>query len=388
MSNKNIKDLVQQIKNAGAPKPPGSGAVPSAGKPMPSGKPGVPGKPGTGYGGSAPGKLGIHNSIRRMQQAMIELADAVMQDANLSYVHPGTEGKVIKSPGMAGQEQAASKKGFADFMAEQYTSQLDDAHKGETWAKDEKKTSLQSKKDTTSPIFELDAVMNTMKRIGNPAGGERNPDGFWGFRTDNALKNIMGFAYSLLQLEQDFGLPANNIYTKGNWNALTYLVSGYEVDPGNKEPVGLSEEERPKRAIEIYKHIKAITKLYDHVRTMILSHPTYSSFITGDNKFDVSQKDLGLNIKPEDIDKAINEKRHIYVNLPTWVNGKEQPSSQLPLMLSNLKDQDSFKQFMIQNLKYPEGIVNNQINKVFNLIKQQVFMSKETAAPATSSVTI
>lgn len=378
MNKNSIKNILDIIQKSAIGSPPGSPAATSPTIPSnPKNK-----TPGTGYGGGAPGKLGVNPNIRKMQQAMIELADAVMQDANLKYVHPKNENKIIANPAMAGKEEQKSKKGFADFMAEQYTSQLDDAHKGETWAKDEKKTSLQSKKDTTSPIFELDAVMNTMKRIGNPAGGERNPDGFWGFRTDNALKNIMGFAYSLLQLEQDFGLPANNIYTKGNWNALTYLVSGYEVDPDNKNPVGLSEEERPKRAIEIYKHIKAITKLYEHVRTMILSHPTYSSFITGNNKFDISKKDLGLNITQPDIDKAIDEKRHIYVNLPTWVDGKEQAPTQFPLMLSYIKDQDSFKEFMIKSLKCPQGIVNNQMNKVFNLIKQQVFMSKETEAPA------
>lgn len=378
MNKNSIKNILDIIQKSAIGSPPGSPAATSPTIPSnPKNK-----TPGTGYGGGAPGKLGVNPNIRKMQQAMIELADAVMQDANLKYVHPKNENKIIANPAMAGKEEQKSKKGFADFMAEQYTSQLDDAHKGETWAKDEKKTSLQSKKDTTSPIFELDAVMNTMKRIGNPAGGERNPDGFWGFRTDNALKNIMGFAYSLLQLEQDFGLPANNIYTKGNWNALTYLVSGYEVDPDNKNPVGLSEEERPKRAIEIYKHIKAITKLYEHVRTMILSHPTYSSFITGNNKFDISKKDLGLNITQPDIDKAIDEKRHIYVNLPTWIDGKEQAPAQFPLMLSYIKDQDSFKEFMIKSLKCPQGIVNNQMNKVFNLIKQQVFMSKETEAPA------
>lgn len=382
MSNKNIKDLVQQIKNASAPKPPGvNGGTSSAKSVSPSGKPGVPGKPGAGYGGSAPGKLGVHNSIRRMQQAMIDLADTVVKDADLEYMHPAS--KNVSKPGMAGADKKKSKKGFADFMAEQYTSQLDDAHKGETWAKDETKTTSKDKKDTSSSIYELDAVMNTMKRIGNPAGGERNPDGFWGFRTDNALKNIMGFAYSLLQLEQDFGLPANNIYTKGNWNALTYLVSGYEVDPGNKEPVGLSEAERPKRAMEIYKHIRAITKLYEHVRNLILSHPTYSSYITGDNKFDISQKDLGLTIGQPDVEKAIAEKRHIYVTIPSWNNGIEQPAKQVPLMLAYLQNQDSFKEFMTNVLKCPPAQLETQTNKIFNAIKQQVFMTQDTEAPVT-----
>ena len=92
MSNKNIKDLVQQIKNASAPKPPGvNGGTSSAKSVSPSGKPGVPGKPGAGYGGSAPGKLGVHNSIRRMQQAMIDLADTVVKDADLEYMHPASK---------------------------------------------------------------------------------------------------------------------------------------------------------------------------------------------------------------------------------------------------------------------------------------------------------
>src|SRR5690606_9298241 len=93
----------------------------------------------------------------------------------------------------------SSKKSFNDFIAEQYVGTLDEDKKGVEWTKDQKVTSLPGKQMTQTDVYELDVVMDTLRRVGL-SSKEFKIDGNWEYRTDNALRNMMGFAYALLQL--------------------------------------------------------------------------------------------------------------------------------------------------------------------------------------------
>ncbi len=311
-------------------------------------------------------------NIMKMQKAMKDLAQTVMSDANIGVMQSAKE---IKDSKAATKEQKKAKKGFADFIAEQYTSELDDEHKGVTWGADPKLKTYQQKQPTESKIYEMDAVMQTMKRIGG-ATSEFKEDGFWGFRTDNALKNIMGFAYALLTLEGDFGIPASKTYNKGNWNVLAQLLSGYEVDADNKEPIGLPPQERNSRALKIVPHIVAIHKLYNEVRNYILSQPTYRTYIEGTNKFDITPQEVGSTVTPNHIDNAIKQHQYVTLSVPHWENGQEQSPSNENVYLAFLKNTNNFKNFMKNILKCPPGILDQQVPLVYNNISKQLAYAK------------
>ena len=213
-----------------------------------------PGSPNAKPAISAPAVTGS-NKVKEMQSAMHALAESVIRDSASSQ----------------NQTDKTSKKSFNDFISTQYVSSLDENNKGVAWDANKSKPNTQ----------ELDSVMSTFQRI--MAGpSEFKIDGNWGFKTDNSLRNIMGFAYALLQLAGDFGLP-NNIYQYSNWKHFNELMSGYQVE---NRIVKLSSEEKDAKAVDLTKHIKAINKLYTHFRQQVISRPEYRPLIEGKRPFD------------------------------------------------------------------------------------------------------
>lgn len=272
MSNK-IKILKEQIeKLAEVPKrkpKPAVSSVPSKGGVPPAAKPGS---------GHAVNRPVLNPVVREMQLSMQDLAQAVMQDASSSTMSLKNKDVVHQN---ATDNVQQAKKSFNDFIAEQYMGGVDDENKGVEWNKDPKVVTHPGKSQTQSDIYELDVVMNTLSRIGSEKS-EFKADGNWDWRTNNALMNMLGFAYSLLQLEGDFGLT-NNIYNISNWNDFKNTLSGYRV-VGNS--VDLDPEEKKAKAEKITKHLKAITRLYSNFRQQVTARPEYRPFIEGKRSFD------------------------------------------------------------------------------------------------------
>jgi hypothetical protein len=241
---------------------PTSEAVPSRGNTAPA-------KP-TGH--FAP-KFVSDSTIREMQLSMQDLAQAVMQDANSSTMSLKNRDTLHQDATQPVQE---SKKSFNDFIAEQYMGGLDEENKGVEWTKNPDVVTHPDKKQTQTDIYELDAVMNTLSRIGSEKG-EFKADGNWDWRTQNALKNMLGFAYSLLQLEGDFGL-SNHIYNIANWNVFKTTLG----DNSN----ALSVDQKKNKAAIITKHLKAITKLYNDFRQQVIARPEFRPYLEGKRSFD------------------------------------------------------------------------------------------------------
>lgn len=217
-------------------------------------------------------------AVKEMQVAMQNLAQTVIADSESSTM--AAKSKDAIQPG-ATTEVKNSKKSFNDFIAEQYLGSLDDDKKGVEWNKDTHVTTLPGKQKTQTDIYELDVVMDTLRRVG-ASSKEFIADGKWDFRTDNALKNIMGFAYALLQLEGDFGLD-NSTYTFDNWKDFNKNMTGYKIENGI---VKLNSVQKLTRANKITGHLKAITKLYNHFRQQVLARPEFRPTIEGKRSFE------------------------------------------------------------------------------------------------------
>jgi hypothetical protein len=278
-SKKKNKPAEPATAAAAAPVVPNSDVpVPLAKKFSPELKNRLQGKPKVQPGNSPQQIAAAREAVKEMQIAMQELAGAVITDSE--------SGTMAYKPHDAQQPGAAptvksSKKSFNDFITEQYLGGLDEDKKGVEWNTDQKVTSLQGKKQTQTDLYELDVVMNTLRRIG-ASSKEFIADGKWDFRTDNALRNIMGFSYALLQLEGDFGLE-NNFYSFDHWKNFNKALTGYKISNGI---VQLNAAQKVARANAINKHLKAITKLYSHFRQQVLARPEFRPTIEGKRLID------------------------------------------------------------------------------------------------------
>jgi hypothetical protein len=369
----NFKKLVLEIQKYAQTDLSGGGSKPA---PKPA--------PGGGGGGYA-APTGSKGPIINMQKAMQELAETVIRDSSLDIMQKTQE---IRDPKKVapGTPKARSKKGFADFIAEQYVGTLDDDYKGVEWSTDTGKDTYSKKLPTESAIYELDVVMDTIRRIGNVKSGEFKADGFWGFRTDNALRNMAGFAYALLQLEEDFGIKTN-IYRKDNWNWFINALNGYDVDPTNDKTISLPLDEQNKRAAEITRHLKAITKLYGEVRRAIFARPMYRNYIEGDHTFDELPKGVASNVTQQHIDDAISGHKSINVELPIWEGTSPGAPQSVKLFMVSLTDRERFKNFIVKTLKCPANLADQQIFPIYQQIEAQLFRMTEEAPTQTPAST-
>lgn len=287
-------------------------------------------------------------AIKNMQIAMQKLAESVIVDST-SAVMPAKPSDA--SPSVGSDQAKTSKKAFNDFIAEQYVGTLEDNNKGVEWTKDPTATKLPQKQETQTDIYELDVVMDTLRRIGMEKS-EFKPDGRWQFRTDNALRNIMGFAYALLQLEGDFGLP-NNIYQHTNLEDFNNLMSGYTVENG---VVKLSSSEKEKRAIEITKHLNSITKLYNSFRNQVTARPEYRSVIEGRRAFDKYTNDDSNKLTSDQIN-MVNSGNAGTISIPINLseqnflkqNIKVKLSNEIVIPLNSLKNKEEYLKWASQN---------------------------------------
>lgn len=316
--------------------------------------------------------LGTHNipsasspKVADMQRAMQDLALEVTKDSMSKTLGPTKQRSKI--PWQGSPELVAAKKGFNDFIAEQYLGTLDEDKRGVEWTADSVVTSHPGKKITQSDPYELDVVMNTMQRIGS-GSREFQADGNWQFRTDNALRNILGFAYALLQLDSDFGLDSGTkIYSLDTWRQFQKLLSGYQVVNGQ---VKMSINEKSKRAEQIIPHLQAITKLYHDFRLKVTSNPNYRPLLEGDRGYEKYDK-VGTSTEQLTLeeDQLVKSPDAVVPGLMVSLRPHEGPR---PIPLAALTSKDVYLAWMKEKgigETQATNIFHNQIEKFVKALK-------------------
>lgn len=292
--------------------------------------------------------------VEAMQVAMQSLADAVMRDAT-SDTMPLRSKDTIAKP--ADDPTKSAKKAFVDFIAEQYAGTLEPDQRGVEWTTDKSVSTVPGKQKTQTGIYELNVVMDTLKRIGT-GSAEFKADGDWRERTQNALKNIMGFAHALLQFESDFGLE-NKIYELGNWNDLSNLINQYKVGANNKA-----------LAVEITKHVQAIKNLYIDFSNKVLKLPRLRPLLEGKGSFDkYDQSGTAKDILTKEEEGLVADKAEVPVTLMAPAKEGQVPGRIDRLPLSVLKDKDSFDEFIRH---YGWDPTTNIAAKLLQAIKKQL----------------
>lgn len=118
---------------------------------------------------------------------------------------------------------------------------------------------------------QINAMMDTMRRITNPGKGEApfRADGSWGPITDKALHNMADFAEALLSLQAALKL-GTEAYTAANLDQFNENLLGYQVTKNN---ITLGEKDKTERADKITSHLKAIARMYNDFKRQIIQNP-------------------------------------------------------------------------------------------------------------------
>src|SRR6185369_6572510 len=282
MTNKNLKQIVEQIKKLAAPPPkPGQGYQPS-GRPSatPAGGAGAaPAQTGgprvlPGHGGRGPaqpvghGGGGSNISIIAMQQALQDLAQTVTSQINLQDVFSGDPMK---------EKDAKARDAFGVFLTKNYMRNT----KVPGVEYDPNPAVKEIKDKTETDPTRMSIVMDTRNRVGNPKKGENFVDGAWGKRTNAAVRDAFAFASGLL----DFVDDVNRFATKKMQIRSYDRTRLSELEKFATVENSLTNQQKVQAAPEVTKHVKSIKSMYNEVKENILQHPAYSQFIEGQSSF-------------------------------------------------------------------------------------------------------
>jgi len=276
MTNKNLREIVEQIKKlAKSPPRPGQGYVasgPASNTPAPSAQ-GAPTGPRTlpGHGGrqsGAPAGHGVGSgggsniNIISMQHALQDLSQTVSSQINLQEAFSGDPRK---------EQEAKARDAFGVFLTKNYMRNT--KVQGVEFDPDKNITDV-NKKNPNDPT-RMSIVMDTMNRIGNPKKGENFADGAWGPRTNAAVRDVYAFASGLLDFVDDVNKFATKKMAIKSYNraSLSELEKVATVDNS------LTPQQKIAAAPVVTQHVKAIKNMYEEVKNSILQHPAYQQFI-------------------------------------------------------------------------------------------------------------
>lgn len=277
MVQMNNKAKVELIKKMAAEDPPipAPAGTPAARTPSFSFPATAPGSDFVGptQGGPTPASPVVNDrGVKQMQSDLVNLARSVISEMNTAALQ-AQPGQTEATPE---QKEAGGRTSFNDFIAQHYMRQSDVP--GVEFSPDPKHTGL-GQKDPTQAT-RMNVVMDTMRRVGNPKGGEFAVDGKWGPRTNAALHNAYAYAYALLKMSKDFGYTPRT-FDDARLQQLQELISHVPVGEENK----INPQEKEQLAEEAIPYIRGIKHLFEETKQHILQKPAYRSFIEGSQAY-------------------------------------------------------------------------------------------------------
>lgn len=299
MSREYHKSLVDMIKkyavaapkpdaNYVKPKPETKPATTKEGPPATTtGRPAVPGptdtaKPAGPTSGGVANTQAFSPAVKKMQEALIALSRDVDAQLKVENVTQVADGKATQEA-----REAAQRASFSNFIAKHMMRQEVPATEFDPSAN---VTKVENKKP--SEATRMTTILDTMRRIGGEAN-EVAPDGKWGDRTNQALKNANSFAYALLKLASDFKVEGLKSYSEGS--RADFKVPETSGDWNYNQKV--------EYAPILTQHLVAIRKLFHEVKNSILENPEYQTYIEGNTPFVTYKKVQQLSPAEKDMIK-------------------------------------------------------------------------------------
>ena len=201
--------------------------------------------------------------VVKMQEALINLATTVSTQLNTKVDRKNLP-LGLNVPDEA-HKPASGQTSFSDFIVNRYMGG------GEAVQSQIDPTATKHDVSTQSTPNRMLGIMNTMSRIGgSDIKGQFSPDGKWGPKTNDGIKNARAFGSAMLQLANDFNISINS-YSSAQLQGLTYPVKDTDWSPSEKHTA----------AKTITDHINLIAKMFSEIKTKLLNNPETKKYIEG-----------------------------------------------------------------------------------------------------------
>jgi hypothetical protein len=255
--------------------------------------------------------------VKQMQQALINLSRDIASH-NIMDVADRTTSK---------GDLLTGSNPFLNFLVSSYMNVAKTTGK-QLVNTDEKQP---VRMDTAKLNDNFKGVLQTITRIGTP-GAERAPDGNWGPRTNNALKQIYSLAYALTKVTEDMGVQLSSMYNEQD------LLEFYNNIP--QEPTQINVHEKVKRAAVLAKNLDKLRALYDSFRETIFNNPTYKAHISQEKPLFVKKHEQAIGPALNKYEQSLYQK-HKATEIDISLNGR-----MTTIMPYNLSSMDAFKKFL------------------------------------------
>ena len=188
------------------------------------------------------------------------------------------------------------------------------------------------------------------------------PDGIWGKLTNNALKNLYAITQSMLYLMFKLNIK-QDVYSQEDLEALKQSIPENPAELPNKT-------EAANAIIANITKIKALIGKFN--KGLLSEHNQYSDFISSNKSYDT------------EYDKKYNAYSGENMNIPVLgiklpLDIAEGGEGQVPLLLSQLSNKESFEQFLKQSNIMVDGqqplTDPNAMNKLLAFIEAKIKQS-------------
>ncbi len=124
-------------------------------------------------------------------------------------------------------------------------------------------------------------LFNTMQNTGH-GSDEVKPDGRWGARTNNALKNLTSYLFAMNQLTKELGTGA-----KSDISASINIIADniLKTNPGDMNPLPQESAKAPGNAAKINKEMPAILDYIKNVYAPIINDAKMGKYLEGNTNF-------------------------------------------------------------------------------------------------------
>lgn len=231
--------------------------------------------------------------IRTMQTKMIGLSQEI-----LSHPIQSTEDRELDEG-----DTLAGASPFMNFLATQMNGAKT---KGKQVVDVSLKQPLRSQ-TAQDPLNNFKAVLKSIQHIGS-GDGDTRPDGVWGERTTNALKNLYALGFILTKVYQQI-FKTNAPYGNANLSELLRALNA----PSLKDKIAL--------APVITRNLEKLEEMYDTFRANILDNPRFRDQITQTTpllKLPSSEPPVDSELLGKD--KELYD-RHEHVSIPLTLHG-------------------------------------------------------------------
>jgi hypothetical protein len=249
--------------------PPVAPATPvpaSADKSTTSSKPAVPTTPIT----PSASPIIVQKTVKEMQDAIQSFASTVTHYHTKRSPQSGKLTPISTKP--TGPTESDSFSYFNDFITLNYLNSS--PIRGNEWSTDEGANTAGEKNPVyDDKLIQMRNVVDNIVRIGS-SRSERDPDGQWNWRTQNALRDLYAFGDALIRLSEDFSslTQAADIFTKSDLQTMRAQI------PTNDQLKTMKPNDKLSKAKKLTLLIGKLTKFYYYFANTVIKHPAYRRF--------------------------------------------------------------------------------------------------------------